>query len=124
MNFEVYAIAPEINPSELIKLESLGVKYREVLFQRKGINPLELIRSIYLVYREIKKINPDLVFSYTHKSVLIGSLASYFSGIDEVYSMITGRGHIFDQENRQIQRLHCKTLEDHFCLNFFYSAML
>ena len=99
LNFEVYAIAPEISPSELVKLESLGVNYREVLFQRKGINPFELIKSIYSLYLEIKTIGPDLVFSYTHKSVVIGSIASNFANVNGIYSMITGRGHIIDGED-------------------------
>jgi len=99
LEYKVYAIAPEISNLQLRELQIMGVEYIEINFQRKGVNPFDLLKSIFFVVKEIKKINPALVFSYTHKSVLIGSLASYFSGIDEVYSMITGRGHIFDQEN-------------------------
>lgn len=99
LEYKVYAIAPEISKLQLRELKFMGVEYIEINFKRKGVNPFDLLKSIFFVFKEIKKINPALVFSYTHKSVLIGSLASYFSGIDEVYSMITGRGHIFDQEN-------------------------
>lgn len=104
--YEVYAIAPEISSSEHTKLSELGVSYREVPFRRKGINPIEFIRSIYLIYIEIDNIKPDLVFSYTHKSVVIGSIASRFARVKGIYSMITGRGHIFDKETL-FKRLRC-----------------
>jgi glycosyltransferase involved in cell wall biosynthesis len=105
-DYEVYAIAPEISSSEHTKLSELGVIYREIPFRRKGINPLEFIRSIYFLYIEINKIKPDLVFSYTHKSVVIGSIASRFARVKGIYSMITGRGHIFDNETL-FKKLRC-----------------
>ena len=44
------------------------------------------------------------MFSYNHKAVVIASVAGYFANVKNLYCMITGRGHIFD-DNQLIHRL-------------------
>jgi hypothetical protein len=39
-----------------------------------------------------------VVFSYTIKPVIYGSLAARMTGVPRIYSMITGLGHVFTTE--------------------------
>lgn len=47
----------------------------------------------------IKEEQPDLVFSYTIKPVIYGSLAAKSIGIKKIFSLITGLGRIYTSDN-------------------------
>ena len=94
-DFCVIAIAPEISSSELEKLDKNKISFIKLSFQRKGSNPIELIRSCYKLYKKTIEISPDLIFSYNHKAVVLASVAGYFANVKNIYCMITGTGHIF-----------------------------
>lgn len=74
----------------------MGIEFIQIKLQRKGFNIVNLIVSIYELIQIFRNINPDLIFSYTHKAILGGSLAAKISGFTNIYSLITGTGHIFD----------------------------
>ncbi len=103
-NYSIFTIAPEISSSELEKLHQNNISFIELSFERKGSNPSEIIKSCFNLYKKTKEINPDLIFSYNHKAVVIASVAGYFANVKNLYCMITGRGHIFD-DNRLKHRL-------------------
>lgn len=44
---------------------------------------------------QIKRIKPDLVFGYTIKPVIYGSLAAKAAKVPHIYSMVTGLGRVF-----------------------------
>ena len=48
------------------------------------------------IKEELKKLNPNIVFSYTHKAVVVGSICAFLAGRLRSFSLITGTGHIFD----------------------------
>ena len=60
----------------------------------------------------MKEIHPDLVFAYTIKPVIYGSLAAKSCGISEVYPMVTGLGRVYASQNlkTKLVRLVTKTL--------------
>ena len=94
--FIVYAIVPNINKSNEKILKNLGVKIQFISFERKSVNPFSSIISLFWLIRKIKLINPDIVFSYSHKSVVLGAIASSFVGVPTIASLVTGTGHIFE----------------------------
>ena len=106
-SYEVYAYAPEIGDEFLEVLEKLNVKFEKISFQRKNLNPINTLKSIIDVTQKLKLHKPDVVFSYTHKSVVVGSICAYLAKVKSSYSMITGTGHIFDRDNlkQKIQRV-------------------
>ena len=105
-SYEVYAYAPEISDGCLEELLKLNVKFEKISFERKNLDPINTIKSIIDVTQKLKLHKPDIVFSYTHKSVVVGSICAYLAKIKSSYSLITGTGHIFDQDTvkQRIQR--------------------
>jgi len=106
-SYEVYAYAPEIRDEFLEELLKLNVKFEKISFQRKNLNPVNTFKSIIDITQKLKLHKPDVVFSYTHKSVVIGSICAYLAKVKSSYSLITGTGHIFDGDTlkQRIQRI-------------------
>jgi len=98
-NYTVYAFAPEIPADFLEELESLGLIFHKISFKRKTVNIFDTFVSIFEITKKLRKINPDIVFSYTHKSVVVGSISALLAGRLRSISLITGTGHIFDNHD-------------------------
>ena len=77
------------------KLEQLGVKCVDIGVSRYGINPVVEIGTIHEIYRQLIDLRPDIVFNFSIKPVIYGSIAARLAGCTNVYSMITGLGHLF-----------------------------
>lgn len=93
---EVIAIAPDSNEEVETTLAEWGVQYVNVFFKRVGSCPIQDMQSLWALYTTIKRIKPDLVFSYTIKPVIYGSIAASWAGVPKIYSMITGLGWTFN----------------------------
>ena len=90
---EVLAIAPGEEVAE--QVNALGARYTTITLARTGLSPVqdyETMRSLTAVFKAEK---PDIVFLYTIKPVIYGSLAASRAKVPEIYSMITGLGYIF-----------------------------
>ena len=99
MSYKVYVLAPDIRDELKPALLDLGVEFIEIKLHRKGFNIFNLCSSIIELQKIFRSIQPDLIFSYTHKAIIAASTAARFSGFSNTYSLITGTGHIFDSEN-------------------------
>jgi glycosyltransferase involved in cell wall biosynthesis len=88
----VVALVPEgVGTS---KLEALGAEVHRVPISAKGINPISdlwLLVRLVLAYRAIK---PNLIFHYTIKPNIYGSLAARSLGIKSI-AVVTGLGFVF-----------------------------
>lgn len=93
----VVAIGP--NQDFIEDVLELGVDFVEVPFVKDNVNILGDILYYKRLKSSIKSINPDLVFSYTIKPVIYGTLASYSVGVRRIYPMITGLGRVFASES-------------------------
>tara|TARA_B110000003_G_scaffold269501_1_gene300630 strand:- start:9853 stop:10968 length:1116 start_codon:yes stop_codon:yes gene_type:complete len=98
-NFTVHAFAPEIPEDFLEELKSSGVIYHNISFKRKTVNFFDTFVSIFDITKKLRAIKPDIVFSYTHKSVVVGSISAFLAGRLRSISLITGTGHIFDNHS-------------------------
>lgn len=97
-NCTVYAFVSEYTQAELEKIEFLGaipVTYR---LNRGGLNPLIDIKATYELSKKIKKIGPELVFSYFAKPVVFGTLAAKIAGVPKVIGMLEGLGYTFTDQ--------------------------
>lgn len=102
---EVVACAPESEASVTAQLKAIGVDYHVLSFHRTGTNPFRDLRTVLSLRRFYARTRPDLVFAYTIKPVIYGSLAARWVGIGPVFSMITGLGHAFVGSGRRRQLL-------------------
>jgi len=80
------------------ELEKISVNIKILDFETRGVNlfkELFLISNIINLYKEIK---PDLIFHFTIKPVIYGSIVSRFMNISTVNN-ITGLGRVFEKKN-------------------------
>lgn len=88
LGYKVIVVAPisnNINDDNLIQ----GVEYINVPLNRTSKNLFYDIRYLYSLYGIYKKCKPDVIFHYTLKPIIFGSIASWFNKIPSV-SMFPG----------------------------------
>jgi len=98
--YNVVAVAPKDNFTA--KLVSEGITYRSISLDNYGTNPineLKLIRQLARIYREV---DADLIFHYTIKPNIYGSIASFLSKKPSII-ITTGLGHLFEFSNIVVQ---------------------
>lgn len=92
---EVIACAPGEEERFVSRVRSLGVRYQPIHLDRTGTNPLSDLGYLREMVRFFRRERPDVVFSYTAKPVIFGSLAARLAGVPRIFSMITGLGYAF-----------------------------
>ena len=100
-SYKVYVLAPDIRDDLKPELINMGIEFIEIKLERKGFNVLNLISSVCELVSLFKEIQPNIIFSYTHKAILSGSLAAKISGFSNTFSMVTGTGHLFDNQTKK-----------------------
>src|SRR5690554_3476825 len=100
---EVAAAVPTAD--YLPEVEELGITIYPVEMGRTGINPLHDLKYLLTLRKLLRQVRPQVVFGYTIKPVVYGSLAARLAGVPRIYSMITGLGHVFTTENARNRRL-------------------
>ncbi|MFP4846809.1 glycosyltransferase family 4 protein [Winogradskyella sp. PE311] len=93
-NFKVYTAAPDYTEKNIKDLKDRGAIIIEFNLQRTGLNPINDFKSILELKSIIKNNNIDLVFPYTVKPVIYGSMAANMAKTP-VISLITGLGFAF-----------------------------
>lgn len=93
----VYIFAPNIyeEPEVSQILKEKGFILIPIFMDRAGTNPIADFRTIFSIFRQLKKIKPDIVFSYTIKPVIYGSIAAFMVGIRNINALICGLGNMF-----------------------------
>ncbi len=89
---ETIVIAP--HDDTVAKLEKLGCRYRPLTISSKGTNPIDDMRTLNQLHQYYEELRPDLVFHYTIKPNIYGSIAAARAGVPSV-AVTTGLGHIF-----------------------------
>lgn len=92
--FEVFTAAPDYTDDDVEAIRAMGARPIEFKLQRTGLNPVKDLKSIQELKSIIKENHIDLVFPYTIKPVIYGSLAANRCKIS-VISLITGLGYAF-----------------------------
>ncbi|MDD2375991.1 MAG: glycosyltransferase family 4 protein [Clostridia bacterium] len=90
---EVVAITPDSGYEEEFKI--LGAKNIKIPFEKNSISLIENIRYFLNIRKILKDEKPDIVFPYTIKPVIFGSIAAKSLGVKKIYSLITGLGYVF-----------------------------
>lgn len=89
---EVYISVPEDDRNKYF--EALGCRLIITPMSRRGVNPLEDLELLRQYRRMMTELKPDIVFSYTIKPNIYGSLAANRMRIKQVCN-ITGTGATF-----------------------------
>ncbi len=102
--YTVFAAAPDISKEVTDNLKKLQVNPIAIDLDRTGLNPLSDFKSVLQLKKIISKHKIDLVFPYTIKPVVYGSIASRMVGVP-VISLITGLGFTFSGASRKAKFL-------------------
>lgn len=97
---EVTVLAPRDRTFEL--LGAMGCRCIELPVASKGTNPRDDLRTLWALYRQYRTIRPHIVFHYTIKPNIYGSIAAKLAGVDSV-AITTGLGYVFIQQSRAAQ---------------------
>lgn len=100
---QVVAAAPEADYANEIR--ALGCGFQTIPLKRNGMNPLADLQCIQALVSLMKQFKPDVVFSYTIKPVIYGSIAARIAGVNRVYSLISGLGYSFGSATLKQQLL-------------------
>ena len=98
-NFKIYCFAPDYDVDLINEISNLGCIPIQYKLNRSSVNPFTEFVNCFSLYFLIKKICPDIVFSYSIKPVIYGSLISYLLKIPKTFSLIEGLGYIFTFNN-------------------------
>ena len=93
---EVYISIPKSDDNMFF--ENMGCKIIETTVDRRGINPIRDCALLLNYIRIMKAVCPDIVFSYTIKPNIYGSIASNITKHKQINN-ITGTGGIFLRRN-------------------------
>ena len=93
---DVTVLAPRDDYSDEIEL--LGCHYEELIMDNKGSNIFNDLKMVYDLQERYKRIKPDLIFHYTIKPNIYGTLAAKIANIQSI-AVITGLGYTFIHDN-------------------------
>ena len=104
MNFvkrgdQVTVCSPENDPDLVERISEMGIDFFQLPLERNGMNPIKDLFTIRFLVKEIVKINPDIVFNFTIKPGIYGTLASRLGKVPQIYTMMTGLGYAFMRTN-------------------------
>lgn len=94
-NDDVYLMLPW--GKRVDELEKMGCHFINTPLNRHGVNPISDLILFLRYYRAIKRIKPDMVFTYTIKPNIYGALASCLLKVPCV-SNITGLGSAVEKK--------------------------
>jgi glycosyltransferase involved in cell wall biosynthesis len=94
--YQVYIVAPFDKAT--LNLQDLGCICVNIKLDRKGINPIKELKLIWDIYKIYKEIKPDIIFNYTIKPIIYGSLTARFLKIHNIAINI-GLGYAFINKN-------------------------
>ena len=94
----VYAFAIDYDAVSREKVRALGAIPVDYKFSRSGLNPFDDIINTFRLYRILKKIAPNVVFSYFAKPVIFGTIAAVFAGVRHRIGMLEGLGYLFTDQ--------------------------
>ena len=82
------------------EISKLGINIHKISINRSDINPFNLLKTIFSIYKLIKKIKPDIVHFISIKPVILGCIAKKFIQREmKIFASISGLGYIFVQDS-------------------------
>lgn len=91
--YNVYAICPKGDKNKA--LEDFGVEVINYEINRKSINPLNEVVSIYNIYKALKDLHLDLLHTFTAKPNIYGTFAAKKANIPIVLNLVEGLGSFY-----------------------------
>ena len=81
------------------KIEEYGIKFQEVKFNRKNINPFYELLVLIKIMKIYRKFSPDIVHHIAFKPIIYGSIAAKINNIKSVLNAPVGMGFVFTSDS-------------------------
>ena len=103
MGYDVSVVVPH----DLYKkeLEKIGAKVIVMPYNKNSVSIKDNIKSIKQLKKIITDEKPNKIFAYTIKPIILGSIAAHKCKVNEMYSMVTGLGHIYSDNSFKVRVL-------------------
>ncbi len=96
LGYEISVAAPEDKFVNELKINFNFIPLKTL--NRKSLNPWHDLRLVFEFYQIYRKVQPQIVFQYTIKPNIFGSVASFLSKTKSL-SFVTGMGFVFIRKN-------------------------
>ncbi len=108
--FEVYVATKNTGKKELI--QSYGLNYIELDFERSGKNPVKELKLIFILRKLYLKYKPKYIHHVSIKPALYGSIAATLANVNSkhVVNAISGLGAVFSGDKRSFTRFVVRLL--------------
>lgn len=77
------------------EIAACGLTHHAIALTRSGLSPVQEVKSLWALYRLMRRLRPDLVHLVTIKPVLYGGLMARLAGVPAVVAAISGLGTVF-----------------------------
>lgn len=96
---EVHVAAPGSSADDQVRAElhAKGLILHDIVLQRAGTNLVTDLKSLWSLWRLMRRLRPQYTLSYTIKPVIYGSLAAWLARVPHRFALITGLGHAFQE---------------------------
>lgn len=103
LGYEIHILAPNPlqHPNEYQQLVELSYHIHSIPLKRTGTNPTDDIQTLYAIYKNIRKIQPEVILSYTIKPVIYGTLAAWLARTPKRFALIAGLGYTFQDAEKK-----------------------
>jgi glycosyltransferase involved in cell wall biosynthesis len=91
--YEVHIAAPQ--DDRVPGIIDYGFFFHPISMTRRGVHPLEPVRTVLNLCRLYQRIRPDIVHHVTIKPILYGGLAARIADVPAVVNALTGLGYVF-----------------------------
>lgn len=91
-NYRVVLALPYGEKVELLK--EMGCEFIDVPLDRRGTNPIAELKLLFAYFKILKKVQPDIVLTYTLKPNMYGGLACRLFRSNVIHT-VTGLGSVF-----------------------------
>lgn len=98
----VFAFAIDYSLQEKEAVKSLGAIPFDYSLSRAGLNPFSDIKTLFQLKKLLITINPDIVFSYFSKPVILGTLAARLAKVPKRIGMLEGLGYTFTPQPKGV----------------------
>lgn len=87
---------------KLKDIEAKGLKTINLPMSRSGMNIKEELGTMWFLYNLYKREQPDVVHHVGMKTILWGTLAAKFAGVNGVVNAVSGLGGFFADDNKSM----------------------